>query len=270
VFFAKRGLRLIEKGVRSSFFLQRKYMKIKIDYIKDIAVLVIDGKININSSKLIESIGLLLDKGTSKIVIDMHNVEFVDYNGLSVLAIIYKNTLNYKGVMKLCGISIHIQELLRVVKLDDVFEIYDNLDDALESFKRGYGLHGKALGQKQQPLRRRFTRLELDIPISYSLVKGGGDKTSNIYPGRLENISGAGLFVRSIHILPPGSEVLVEIITDQGKDPKGFVGVVMWLADKGFQPELYPGMGIAFTDISGNMQEQILDFIEKNTVHRRV
>jgi hypothetical protein len=44
---------------------------------------------------------------------------------------------------------------------------------------------------------------------------------------------------------------------------------VMWLADKGIQPELYPGMGISFTDISSRSQVDILEFIERHTVHRK-
>jgi anti-sigma B factor antagonist len=244
-------------------------MKIKISHIKDIAVIAIDGKININSSKLIEAVGLLLEKGTSKIIVDMRNVDFVDYNGLSVLAITYKNALNYKSLMKLCNISLHIQELLKVVKLDDVFEIYDSLNDALLSFQHeGDGLVQHI--EHEQPLRRRFTRLEMDVPVTYKLVKGlciGSE--SHLYCGRMENISGAGLFLRTIHMLPLGSEVAVEVVLDSNKEPKRFNGIVMWLADKGIQPELYPGMGISFTDISSRSQVEILEFIERHTVHRK-
>jgi anti-anti-sigma factor len=243
-------------------------MKIKISHIKDIAVIAIDGKININSSKLIETVGLLLDKGTSKMIVDMHNVDFVDYNGLSVLAITYKNALNYKSLMKLCNISLHIQELLKVVKLDDVFEIYDSLNDALLSFQHEGGLVQHV--EHEQPLRRRFTRLEMDVPVTYKLVKGpciGSE--SHLYCGRMENISGAGLFLRTIHMLPLGSEVAVEVVLDSNKEPKCFNGIVMWLADKGIQPELYPGMGISFTDISSRSQVEILEFIERHTVHRK-
>lgn len=243
-------------------------MKVKINYIKDIAVLTIDGRININSSKLIETVGLLLDKGTSKMVVDMRNVDFVDYNGLSVMAITYKNALNNNSTMKLCGISLNIQELLRVVKLDDVFDIYDNLDDALASFKHKAGPAN--LESVEQPLRRRFIRLDMDIPVTYKLSKRGyTHKTRSLYTGRMENISGAGLFLRSIHMLPPGSEVSVGVVFEKGKEPKRFNGIVMWLADKSLQPELFPGMGIAFTDISYRLQEEILQFIEKHAVNRK-
>jgi anti-sigma B factor antagonist len=243
-------------------------MKIKINYTGDIAVLTIEGRININSAKLIETVGLMLDQGRSKIIIDMRNVDFVDYNGLSVLAITYKNALNNNSMMKLCGISLNIQELLRVVKLDDVFEIYDNIDDALASFEH----KAKASGAEsiEQPLRRQFMRLDMDIPVTYKLSRGVyNNKTEGLYTGRMENISGAGLFLRSIHILPPGSKVSVGVMLEKDRQPRYFEGVVMWLADKSLQPELYPGMGIAFTGISYRAQEAILQFIEKHAVHRR-
>jgi anti-sigma B factor antagonist len=243
-------------------------MKIKINYIDEIAVLTIDGRININSAKLIETVGQMLDEGRAKIIVDMRNVDFVDYNGLSVLAITYKNALNNNSAMKLCSISLNIQELLRVVKLDDVFEIYDSLDDAVASFKHKVKASGAE--SADQPLRRRFIRLDMDIPVTYKLSKGvSNNKKEGMYTGRMENISGAGLFLRSIHILPPGSEVSVGVMLEKDKDPRYFEGVVMWLADKSLQPELFPGMGIAFTGISYRAQEDILQFIEKHAVHRR-
>jgi anti-sigma B factor antagonist len=243
-------------------------MKIKIHYIEDVAVLAIDGRININSSKLIETVGSLLDEGKSRIVIDMRNVDFVDYNGLSVLAITYKNALNNNSMMKICGISHNIQELLRVVKLDDVFEIYDNLNGALASFKNKAGITGPE--PSLQPLRRRFSRLDMDIPVTYKLIKGAcANKAGGLYTGRMENISGAGLFLRSINILPPGSEVSVGVVLEKDEEPRYFTGIVMWLADKSLQPELYPGIGIAFKDISYKVQEEILQFIERHTVNRR-
>lgn len=238
-------------------------MKIKLKYIKDVAVLSIEGRININSSRLIEVVGALLKKRSAKMVIDMKGINHIDYNGLSILAITYKNTLNNKCVMKLCGMPLHIQELFRIVKLDDVFEVYDDLDEALASF-----MHKAAVNKQkalEQPWRRRFIRLDLDIPIVYRLTKGPHYKTGDhLYSGRMANLSGAGLFVRSMQILPSGSEVILEIIFEKGQDPKQFQGIVMWLADKELQPELYPGMGIAFTGISSSTQETVIEYIEKH------
>jgi anti-sigma B factor antagonist len=228
----------------------------------------IEGRININSSKLIETVGSILDSGVCKIIINMEGVDFVDYNGLSVLAIAYKSTLNSKGMMKLCGISLHILELLRVVKLDELFEIYDDEKQALESFKARKKSTKKET--VEQPLRRRFTRLDIDIPVHYRLSKGlSGKGERELYTGRMANISGAGVFIRTINVFPTGSEVSLEIVFSKEKPPLCLRGIVLWVADKSLQPDLYPGMGVGFMDLAPSAQERIIEFVERNIVHRR-
>lgn len=237
-------------------------MKISVRFLKGVAILAIEGRININSSKLIEAVGRLIEKKSVKIIIDMRAVEFIDYNGLSVLAITYKNALNNKSYIKICNVPVHIQELLRVVKLDDVFEIYTDIKQAIASF--GHKTAGRKARASEQPVRRRFMRLDIDMPVVYRLSRPLRHKTeSGLYSGRIANLSGAGVFIRSIHILPPGSEVILEIILQEKKEPKRFHGVVMWLADEALQPELYPGMGVAFTELSPHAQERVIDYIER-------
>ncbi len=241
-------------------------MKIKVKRLHDIDVLNIEGMININSSKLIEIVGDLLEKGSSKIIIDMKGISHVDYNGLSVLAITYKNALNNKCIMKLCGIILDVEEIFRVVKLDDVFEIYPDIDKAIDSFTNKVDSLGK--DDLKQQWRRRFLRLDIDLPIVYRLAQySRSDKGGHICSGRMGNLSGAGLFIRSIQLLPPGSDVRLEIMLEKDQDPKEFQGVVMWLADKMLQPELYPGMGVAFTGLSPATQEGVIEYIEKRAAH---
>ncbi len=241
-------------------------MRLNTRFFKDIAVLSINGKININSSKLIETVGILLKKRRVRIIIDMKNVSFIDYNGLSVLAIAYKNALNNKCEIKLCNIPVHVRELLRIVKLDDVFDTYKNIKEALESFDYKADLKREISAEK--PLRRRFMRLDLDAPVTYRLAQHPRRSADDsLYSGRLANLSGAGLFMRCIQMLPPGSEVLLEIPLEKGRKPKQLQGIVMWLADETLQPGLYPGMGIAFTGLSPYAQENIIEYIEKHTAH---
>jgi hypothetical protein len=41
-------------------------------------------------------------------------------------------------------------------------------------------------------------------------------------------------------------------------------GRVIWLAQKELMPQLYPGMGVGFYNISPKMQEQVVQFVERN------
>jgi len=245
-------------------------VKIKVKYIQKVAILEVEGKININSSKLIETVGSILDKGYCKIIVDMKLVDFVDYNGLSVLAITYKNALNNKGAMKLCNVSSHIQELLKVVRLDEVFDIYDDIEGAINMYmnkpKKNSAKKSEIL---QQPFRRRFQRLDIDMPVNFKFSGRSHNRaTGRLQSGRIANISGSGMFIRTIHIFPPGSKLDLEVKLKDRKEPTHLEGVVLWLADKSLQPDMYPGIGVGFTAVFKHTQVELIEFVEKHTVLR--
>ena len=238
-------------------------MKIKVKYLKDeIATLDITGGIDINSSALIETVGKLVKKGINKFIINLNDVDFIDYNGLSVLAIAYKNVLNSKGIVKLAHVPKQVMELLRIVRLDNVFDIYKNIDAAMESFDAKE--HPKQQEPRDEhPLRRRFTRLDMDINVYYKKSDAPPPEAS-LYSGLAGNISGAGLFLRSINMLPAGTKVDLDIVIPEEKKCISMKGMVMWLADKQLQPQFYPGMGVQFLDVNRKAQEELISFIEKN------
>lgn len=245
-------------------------MDIKVDYREDVAVISVIGKVNINSSKLIETVGSLIDAGTHKIIVDMEDVDFIDYNGLSVLAIAYKSAMNHNCAMKLCGLSDNMRQLLRIVKLDDVFGVYKDVDGALSSFKKP-GSSRAAMPLQDQPLRRRFKRLMMDIPINFRIDRrsfhGPG---AEFQDGRVANISGSGIFIRTINILPPGTKVEIELFLEGRDKPISLNGFILWVADANIQPDFYPGIGVALTDISPRTQKSLIDFIDKNISRRSI
>jgi Tfp pilus assembly protein PilZ len=65
----------------------------------------------------------------------------------------------------------------------------------------------------------------------------------------------------------PGTAVELDMILEF-KKPLIIKGTVIWIADKDLQPDFYPGIGVAFENIPSRVQENIIEFIEKNTVHR--
>ncbi|MFH0732956.1 MAG: anti-sigma factor antagonist [Candidatus Omnitrophota bacterium] len=238
-------------------------MDIKIRHLKDIAVLDINGAIDINASSLIESVGSLLKQGASKIIINLDDVDFIDYNGLSVLAIAYKSALNSKGTIKLSNVPAHVMELLCIVKLDSVFSIYENVDKAVESFNLKKPLSSTEPSLKS-PLRRRFKRLGIDINIYYKKATSSHQGNNPLYSGLAGNISGAGLFLRTINVFPAGTKVELDIVLPKIEKSVSFKGLVVWVGDKQLQPDLYPGMGVQFVDINQKTQEELISFIEEN------
>src|SRR3989338_9251108 len=120
-----------------------------------VSVLDLSGNIDIDASNFIEKVCWCLENGYEDILCNFENVNLIDYAGLSVLAIAFKNVANHKGRIKFINIPAHIKKVFSLVCMDRVFEIYETEESALNSFKEDKII---AEIQKKQ-LRRRFKRL---------------------------------------------------------------------------------------------------------------
>ena len=232
-------------------------MNIKVKYQGDIVILYLEGKIDINAANLIETTGQLARDGYARMLCNFKSVDFIDNNGLSVLAITYKNVINRGSIMKFCSVPRNICDLFKMVRLDLVFDIYEDEAKALVAFETSSRVD-------KMYLRRRFKRLDFFHPVKF--FAGDGDKEKN-FTGKILNISGAGVFIYTKHIYPVMTNLRIEIKLD---DEKEYVvdGLVLWLADKDLQPHCCPGMGVQFVNISNQTQKEIIDFIEKNISFR--
>lgn len=233
-------------------------MEIRKRFSGNIAVLYITGKIDIDSAQIIETTGELLKDGTKKILCNFTNVAMVDYHGLSLLAIAYKNAINQKGMLKFCNVPSHIRKLFKASRLDMTFEMYSDEESAIN----GFALSGKI---DTLSLRRRFKRIDLSIPVKY---KVGLSANAKLFKGKMLNLSGDGLYVYTKDTYPVSTRIYMEIKFKNEKSPFTLMGTVIWLADKELQPHSYPGMGIEFTNLGKRAQEQIINFIDKNITTR--
>jgi len=224
---------------------------------ENVVVLYLEGKIDINSANFIETTGQLARNGHLKILCNFKSVDMVDYNGLSIMAIAYKNVVNKGGIMKFCNVPPHVKELFRTVRLDLVFDIYDEEEKALITFETITRID-------KLYLRRRFKRLEFYHPVKYGPVSSKNEKK---YSGKLLNVGGAGLYIYTRHTFPISTQLALELILDESRSYE-LEGSVIWLSDKELQPHCYPGMGVQFINLSADIQREILDFIDKNVSHR--
>jgi len=233
-------------------------MEIRKRFARDIVVLYITGKIDINSAQLIEKTGQLLKDGIKKILCNLANVTMIDYNGLSLLAITYKNALNQKGIVKFCNVPNHIKQLFKTARLDMAFEMYPDEETALKCFNVSTKVDTLTL-------RRRFKRIDVSMPIRY---KAGLSANEKLLRGKILNISGEGMYVYTKDTFPVSSQLYLEIKIRRERMPLTIMGTVVWLADKELQPHSYPGMGIQFVNMDLKAQEQIIGFIDKNLTIR--
>ena len=233
-------------------------MAIRIRERDNVHILDIDGRIDINSSELVEMVGWLVNSGKVNIVFNFATVDIVDYNGLSILAIAYKNIINHKGKFKLLNVSPAVVEMLKVVKLDSVFELYADEDEAVGSFTESevQKLH----------LRRKFQRLDIRLNVRYKMISD--NKNPKVFTGNVLNISAAGLYIYTQHILPIGTLLDLQFSIPGSTAELETSGRVSWLADKELQSHAFPGMGVSFSHLTAEKEQAIIDFIDKNVTHR--
>ncbi|MEW4526196.1 Putative anti-sigma factor antagonist [Maioricimonas rarisocia] len=78
--------------------------------------------------------GLVEEDGRKKIVLDFSNVEYLSSAALGKLITMEKKVKTAKGKLRLCSIRPDIYEVFAITKLNKLFVICDDQDQALEGF----------------------------------------------------------------------------------------------------------------------------------------
>jgi anti-sigma B factor antagonist len=76
---------------------------------------------------------LVDDLGRRKIILDFNKVESVSCEALGKLITLHKKLEAVKGKIALCNLDERIQQLFRVTELQNVFNIYDDKECALQA-----------------------------------------------------------------------------------------------------------------------------------------
>jgi len=66
------------------------------------------------------------------LILDLDRVDFIDSTGLGVLVGAAKRMRVNGGVMRIVCSQSHLIELFELTRLNEVFDLYETLDDALE------------------------------------------------------------------------------------------------------------------------------------------
>ena len=68
------------------------------------------------------------------IVLDLAEVTFLDSGGVGVLVRLLHRTRNASGDLKLCGLPRRVADMLRITRLDGVFDVRADADEAIAAF----------------------------------------------------------------------------------------------------------------------------------------
>ena len=83
-----------------------------------------------------ELIKKLLTEGKKNIVVDLGGVKFMNSTGLGMLIGAFTSVKNAGGRFVLANATEKIESLLVITKLITIFENFDSVDKAIESFKK--------------------------------------------------------------------------------------------------------------------------------------
>ena len=82
----------------------------------------------------------LIEQGNKFLIINLRKVNYINSSGIGSLIGAHASYAKIGGEVKLAGLSNNVQNLLVVTKLIDIFDTFDTVEQAIESF-----VHEKSL-----------------------------------------------------------------------------------------------------------------------------
>ncbi|QFU23410.1 STAS domain-containing protein [Shewanella eurypsychrophilus] len=73
-----------------------------------------------------------IETGSNKLVMDLHQVEYIDSSGLSILVSAHKLTQQRSGEVILLSPSAGVRALIELTRLHHIFTIFEDKDAAIE------------------------------------------------------------------------------------------------------------------------------------------
>lgn len=232
-------------------------LEIKLRQLGNCIILDLCGRIDVDSANLVEVAGQCVRDGYLNILCNLEDVEVIDYMGISVVVIAYKEVVNHSGRMKFVNIPVHLRDVFTVSGIDRVIQVYASEDVALSSFKEDKAIEDI----KKMQLRRRFKRLPIDLKIE---LKSKQDTSPACLKVEMLNLSAVGAFIFGCGKFKLQDEVILKMKLAPKPEVLELEARVVWVPDKGVQPHEYPGIGVEFSNLSTVNQQSIIEFIERN------
>jgi len=111
-------------------------MKLNEKNVADIVILELSGKImgGPDASLLNDKLHELVEAGKIKVVVDLGKVNWMNSSGLGILIGAMTTIKNNNGELKLANVTERIKSLFIITKLITVFESFESVEEAVESF----------------------------------------------------------------------------------------------------------------------------------------
>ena len=105
--------------------------------IDNIAIMDMSGRLVIGEATLLlrATVRKFLEDGTTKFVLNLGDVSFIDSSGLGELITAYTSIRNREGDVKMLDLDKRAKDLLRMTKLLTVFDVYDSEVKAIQALQ---------------------------------------------------------------------------------------------------------------------------------------
>lgn len=109
-------------------------MNISQSEIDGFVVVSIDGEIDLNSSpQMRKAFTELVERKVLKIIVDFSKVAYIDSSGLATLIEMMQRLKKNQGHMYLVQMSAKIKSIFEITRLDKLFSICTNVDEAIKT-----------------------------------------------------------------------------------------------------------------------------------------
>ncbi len=88
------------------------------------------------SSEMSETLYSFLNKGKKNVVIDLGGVNYVNSSGLGILISGLASMKKNGGSLKLANINNKVEGLLSITKLNQIFDQYGSVEEAVKSYAK--------------------------------------------------------------------------------------------------------------------------------------
>jgi anti-sigma B factor antagonist len=101
----------------------------------DVTVIDVEGQLIVgNRQELKQKVLEELERGARKFLIDFSSTGYIDSSGLGVLVSLSKKIREQGGELRLANLNEDLRTLFELTKLDTLFHIASNREEALASF----------------------------------------------------------------------------------------------------------------------------------------
>ncbi len=110
-------------------------METQIQKVGSVAIVKVSGVVDSETVDDFSSVLTgIVEKGEFRILLDIEDLSYINTAGLSVIADVFKKSRQNQGSLKILHAPEAIRELLDIVRFTRIIDLYDDEDEALDSF----------------------------------------------------------------------------------------------------------------------------------------